>query len=600
MTLAAEVRSAEAPTALLCGRRSNCVRREQAHGQRGCVAEVEEVGAEHAERLPRSTSHVDVARAVVRRSVLVDKRSIFICAAGIGALAFGGQAAWSERATLAPPVLAADLRTPMAQEVAEAARLGLHITRDGTSALIDNRWRHDFSVEAGECVAVIAGVTGTEEIRSLELQRRSGGVLASIPETPRTYVAQVQWCARERTQVRVELAVESAFFGGEEREPRQVLWKLASGTRGAGLDERTLTRNASADDTIRAALDQADDAAALARIAEPARASEAALVPDAVERSTPLDVDARSAVLLPPERATALAAQRALMTPSATAAIAPYFASVPAWLAAPSALPSLLGTESAALLRVADGWERVLAVVDFDALGPACVALTFARMAPAREGAEVVRVAIPSLARVPVNGRDGVSVDRACPASGLHLYTIPAAAAAPYQVRVHALPGSRPRARRRSPPWDGELLLTGERAQLERECAATNPAAPSACIGLARALLRDGAEQPDVDRAFEAACARGSADACGQLSTQLLVRAERHAMARAIALEQTACAGGAWVSCAARAARLASTAATQADLDEAHTLYQRACRERHLDGACRGEARMRELQLVAR
>jgi len=544
---------------------------------------------------------VDVARVVMRMLVLVDKRSIFICAAGIGALAFGGQSAWRSRPTLRAPVLEAGLAAPMAREVAEAARLGLRVTSEGTSAPGADGWVHEFSVGADECVAVIVGVTGIEGISSLALQRRSGGMLASIPGQPQTHVGQVQWCARGRTQVRVELKLFGSFDSGETDQELQVLWKLASGARGPGLDERTLTRNASASDELRQALDDADDAAALARIVEPARAAESSLVPDAVERSALLDVDVRSAVLLPPTPTTFLAARRALMTPSATPALAAYFDTVPSWLAAPVALPTGMGLESAALLRVTVGFERVLAVVDFDALGPACVALAFTRIAPAREGAELVRVAIPSLMRVPVGGRDGVSVDRVCPASGLYLYTIPAAAAAPYQVRVHALPGSRPRTRRRSPPWDGTMLLTGERAQLDRECAAANDGAPAACLGLARALLRDDAERPEVDRAFESACARGSADACGQHASRLLVRAESpEAMTRAFMLEQTGCAGGAWISCTARAARLATAAATQADLDEANTLYQRACREGHLDAACRGEARMRELQLVAR
>jgi hypothetical protein len=370
--------------------------------------------------------------------------------------------------------------------------------------------------------------------------------------------------------------------------------------RGAGLDERTLTRNAAADDTIRAALDSADEAATRARLAAPARAVEASLVPDAMERSAPLDVDVRSAVLLPPARTTFLAAQRALMTPASTPALVPYFATVPSWLTAPSELPPSAGAESAALLRGANGWERVLAAVDFDALGPACVALTFARLTPGHADAVVTRVSVPSLARVPISGREGVSVDRLCPASGLHLYTISEALAAHYQVRVYVVPGTRPRTRRRAPPWEGALLISDERARLGRECAATNPRAHAACRELALAMLRDGAEQSDVDRAFETACTRGSAEACGQLSSLLLRRAEGpESITRGIALEQRACAEGAWASCSARAARLARAPSSQEQLDEAYALYRRACAEGQA-AACRGEARMRELQLVTR
>ena len=523
----------------------------------------------------------------------MQKRTLIFLVAAVGAIGFGGYLTYVERHSYGAPILARDLVAPMGVEVAEAARLGMRETRDGQAVLHGSVWEDDFRVETNQCVALVAGVTGVAKIASLEWRDAGGHTLASVPSAPATHVAQVQWCAREASMLRARLALWDTV------DPVPTLhWTFASGPRGPGLDERTLTRNASADDAVREALDRAEDAATIARFADPARATEIALLPDALERSEPLRVDERSAVLVPPERLTFLAARRALMTPDATPALAPYFTDVPAWLQAATPLPQASGTESAALLRVRGGWERVLSVVDFDALTPACAAVTFARLAEPAPDAPVVRVAIPSLARTPLTERDNVWTDRVCPATNLHLYVIPASAAARYDVRLHALPGTRPRVRRRGPAWDGAFLVSEERTEFARSCDARDAAAPVACLALARALERDDAAPIDVDAAFERACTRGSADACGQLSARLGARATTETTERAIALERTACANGAWISCASRAARLARAPTSLQDITDAGDLYHRACNEGHLAGACRNEARMRELQLL--
>ncbi len=507
--------------------------------------------------------------------------------------------AFIARPSYGVPVLARDLAEPMAAERAEATRLGMRPLRKGVAPTVDGRWQMDFVVNADECVALIAGVTGIVGIYRLDLEDRRGVKLATLPRGASSHVAQVQWCARAATGVRATLS----HFGDRAALVPEVHWELASGGRGPGLDERRLTRNEIVDVRSREELDRRDEAEAVAAFEARARAVELELVPDATRRSPPLRVDERSAVLLPPEPATFLALERALMTRDATPTLAPYFEPVPEWLAVPGAVPAVQGTESVSLLRVEGGWERVLAATDLAALAAGgCVALTFARLEDPAPDAQVVRVEIPSMARQPLAGRDGVWSDRVCPAEGLYLYAIPAAAAAPYEVGIHAIPGaSRVRAGSRRSTYGGELLPSAERTSLEQGCRSPDAAGSvQACAALARALERDGAPERDVDAAFERACGRGSAEACGQLSERWLASLDFGHHDRAIELERTACDGSDWTSCARRATRLRAAPDPTAGLAEARRLYGLACSEGHLAAACANLREMERLSLGVR
>jgi hypothetical protein len=510
-------------------------------------------------------------------------------AAVLLSLALGVFAAYRERRSY-DVVLSRDLVAPIAAERAEAVRLGMRPVRRGTARIGRSPWKLELPVGAEECHSLIVGVTGLGGIDALLLLDAAGATLANLHFYPQSRVEQVQWCSSAPTTVSVELRVALA----RRLEAPEVRWEFLSGPRGPGLDERTLTRNSPVEDALRERLDREERAAAIASVEERARATEAALVDDATERTEPLRVDLRSALLVPPERATFLAAQRALMTRDARPLLAPYFEPAPAWLPQPVPLPEASGMESAALLRVTGGWERVLAVVDFDVLGPSCVAVTFARIAEPAAGAPVVRVAIPSLARTELTERDGVWSDRVCPAVGLALYTIPADAAAPYDVRVFAIPGARPPFPRRT--WDGELLPSEERTALAQSCPVrARNASPSACLSLARALERDGASSLDVDLAFERACLAGGSAACGQLSSRLF--ASGAAASRAVELERLGCDGGDWLTCERRATRLRSALDPTADLPEVRRLYELACTRGRLPAACANLAQMDRLQL---
>lgn len=524
-------------------------------------------------------------------------RYVVVMVGVLGALTLGVISAFVFRPTYGQPVLVPDLERPMALERAEAARLGMRPARHGVEPVHGGAWQTRLVVHADECVALIVGVTGVSPVETLQLVDRTDMELATIVRGAESHVAQVQWCANVTTNVIAKLWLRDTY----DDVVTSVRWELASARRGPGLDERRLTRNASTDQSSGDALDRRDEAAAVARFEARARDLELELVPDATTRSPPARVDARSGLLLPPTRTTFLALERALMTRDASPAIAAYFDPAPDWLSPPSALPEASGEQSAALLRVAGGWERVLAAADLGALGPGCVALTFARIDDPAPGAPVVRVAVPSLARTELTARDGVWSDRACPADGLFLYTIPAAAAAPYEIRVHAVPGApRARARPRRSPWDGGLLPSAERTALAQTCrAAGAPASEPACVSLAAASDRDGGPAEEVDRLYERACAGGNADACARLSERWLVSIDFERHERAIELERLACDGGVWVSCAHRATRLRSAPDPTDGLAEARRLYGRACTEGRLAAACTNLQQMERWRLGA-
>ena len=527
----------------------------------------------------------------------MNRRLVVPLVAATVALTFGAIVTNAARPDYGRPVLAADLDGSMAQETLEASRLGMRPLRHGVEATHDRAWALDFAVEANQCVALIVGVTGLAALGDFQLEDSFGAPLARPGYgTAFLHVEQVQWCSRAAANVHATLRLapneHDAFVP-------EVHWALAAGPRGPTLDERALTRNTLIDASFRDAFEHAEAADARAALEAKARAAEESLQLGATERSPPLRVDERSVALLPPERATFLAAERAFMTRDATPAIAPYFAVVPPWLAQPVALPEASGAESPALLRVGDGWERVLVAVDFDALGPPHVALTFARIADASPDAAVTRVAIPSLERTALTETDGLWLDRTCPASGLFVYTIPAAASALHDVRVSELQGARLEPAR--PPrrrWDGELLPSEERTALAQRCSSPDDsAAPEACLAFARALDRDGASTADADAAYDRACTAGSAQACGQLAERWFALGAPARHDRAVQLEKTACERSDWMSCERRATRLRGAADPTADLPEIRRLYGTACSEGQLSAACANEQLMGQWQL---
>jgi hypothetical protein len=304
--------------------------------------------------------------------------------------------------------------------------------------------RLELSLGAGECVAVIAAVWGSQSPGRLALRRASDAsqVVSEDAEPAWRRVAHVQWCGERAEALTLELersrddlfSREGHVAGGS----RLVVMR-GPASRIGGLER--LTRGRVPDAELARLSGHVFDAAAAAR-----RSSTPLM--------TELAIESFSARLIPEDLATYGVLHEGAANGSSRV-VRPRFSPLPE--SAPRAFrPGLVGTRTAEDLRAqarpsdaagephpavrqtSEGMARVLAVIDTARLVEPCVELQFVRMAFGYEA---------PVRRVPATGGSGgeralqkldnVAWDSVCRSDGTLVYVVPTTDQERYTLRVY-------------------------------------------------------------------------------------------------------------------------------------------------------------------
>ncbi len=461
-------------------------------------------------------------------------------------------------------------------EEALALQAGLVVLDRGTSDELP--FEREVPLEPGQCVALVASLSGPDAIASTSITLASGRSTTSVPFV--THLAHHAICALEASTAAIALRAQPSVTPWA---PRSVRFTILRGVPTRPRDYVRLDVNA--DERARF-----DEAAVRARLAE--GHPERAIVP-AVE------VPREHAVLLPASRAT-FAAVRALvgrpgMVPTVDPAIA---TSDPFRVAAETSIPPRVFSET--------GLVRVIAVVDAGALaaaqGTPCVSVVLARLDDPREPVALRRIEVPSQAESLVAVDDSaIASDTVCPGQALRVYVADEVAGGRYVVSVHAVDGppgasgaqassfgSAPAGRRVVAPEPAPRLPVVVVTRSRASCESGSTADCLRWADLAAAGI-DGAGDPRVP--LERACELGAAELCDRLASVLAAAGDERA---AELPERRACQLGSPAACLRRAARFREIGR----FEEAFRTYRFGCS--HGCAECCGAAStMQDWQLAA-
>jgi len=461
-------------------------------------------------------------------------------------------------------------------EEALAVQAGLVVLDRGTSDELP--FEREVPLEAGQCVAIVASLSGPDAIASTSITLASGRSTTSIPFVTR--LAHHAICALEATSAAIALRAQPSVTPWA---PPSVRFTIL---RGVPTRPRDYVRlDVSTDERA-----HFDEAAVRARLAE--GHSERAIVPAA-------EVPREHAVLLPAGRAT-FAALRALVgRPGVVPTVDPSIASAdPFRVPGETSVPPRVFSES--------GLVRVIAVVDTGALAAAhetpCVSIVLARLDDPREPVALRWIEVPSQAESLVAADDSaIASDTICSGHGLRVYVTDEAVGGRYLVSVHAVDGppgatgaaastfGSPTPSRR--PAAPELATRLPVAVVTRARTSCEAGSAADCLGWAdlAAAGIDGAGDPRVP--LERACELGGGEPCDRLASVLAASGDERA---AEISERRACQTGSPAACLRRAARFREIGR----FEEAFRTYRFGCS--HGCGECCGAAStMEEWQLAA-
>jgi hypothetical protein len=328
-----------------------------------------------------------------------------------------------------------------AAERAEAERLGFVLERELEAEHEDASTpdREALRVAAGECVAVVAGVWGSQSPGTLALRRAGSGDVSRDEATGRR-VAHVQWCAERAEALEVELArVASDVYEREGHRSAGVKIAILRGpsTPIGGL--RRLTRGAVPDEE-------------LARMTEHVMDAANARIPAGASRLAELSIESFEARLIPEDATMYRELHRAAQNGSSRV-VRPRFAPLPDTVPA-AWRPGVVGPRTAEQLRrqarpsdeageshpavgiTSDGMQRVLAVIDAARLGVRCADVHWVRHLYGHR-AVVRRVRSDRREATELRAVDNAAFDRLCGGDGTVLYVVSPDDQERYTLRVY-------------------------------------------------------------------------------------------------------------------------------------------------------------------
>lgn len=329
---------------------------------------------------------------------------------------------------------ARDVRRAMAAEGEVARRAGMSLSAegDGTLALRGSRgaWSMPVRIAAGECVAVVVGISGRQRVQhvGLQLMSRAPDVVAddamSMGSNGGGLVAHTQWCEREAVERRAVAVGEGVVRGSLRSAEHALRWAIYRGAWRAVGGPSGLTRGRLRPESLEAlgadlALQQSEALVTRSRLLGP-------MIP----------ISMGYARLLPSDAVTYRALVRASMMHENTQVNPRVDTSLVPWARWNSGLPvnfAAVRQETGADLSAANhdpvvdlglnDFRRVLAVIDRGRLGVGCaeVALVRHRLGYSAE----VEALDPDGARRPLDARQNVAFDTRCPAEGPTVYLAP-------------------------------------------------------------------------------------------------------------------------------------------------------------------------------
>ncbi|MEZ4393889.1 MAG: hypothetical protein R3A48_22680 [Polyangiales bacterium] len=338
---------------------------------------------------------------------------------------------------------ARDVRRAMTAEGEVARRAGMSLSAEGEGALAlrgsRGAWSMPLRVGAGECVAVVVGISGRQRVQhvGLQLMSRAPDVVAddamSLGSSGGGLVAHTQWCEREAVERRAVAVGEGVVSGSLRSAEHALRWAVYRGPWRAVGGPAGLTRGRLRPESLEAlgadlALQQAEGLVNPSRLLGP-------MIP----------ISMGYARLLPSDAVTYRALVQA-STMNENAQVNPRVdTSLVTWARWNTGLPVNFATvrrESGADLSAANhdpvvdlglnDFRRVLAVIDRGRLGVACAEVALVRH---RLGYRAVVEALDADgSRHPLDADQNVAFDARCPASGPTVYLAPVSDHDPWTV----------------------------------------------------------------------------------------------------------------------------------------------------------------------
>ncbi len=472
--------------------------------------------------------------------------------------------------TLAPPDRKTfeELRADFEAELAFFTEAGLSDVEQGEVELPSDGWTHELVIEGGSCLAVVVASESAYPVR-LALVRDE----TTLTQTRERFVPSLRWCSglAERAEIRVFVGEEMRMeaVSAQDRTARFHFHMFAGRTD--RYDAMSLPRGIPNTDALMAQWTRSRREAALSLEATDLPAD--ALFP-------PVEVGwDDGAVLVPASDAT----RRMLRVGAVLGTTVPPDEFDAKWIdPLPHENPTSHGSADA-IVRVGDGFHRVLAVldpgnppampnndseVDERRIRPSearCTTMRFARLDDGDD--RLVRIDLATWAVHEIPSRDGIALDQRCPGDPLTIYAVSDSVGASFRVRAFAH-GSQAR---RQPAAVPLVPAHPRLAELEEACAEN----PEHCSELAIAHLgRYGVPNEEAARrAWTRGCASPSDSACIEFA--LFLRGADDAHSRR--LLEDACEASVADACAllGDAYRLGEHASF--DIARARTAYEGAC-----------------------